>query len=58
MHDVWFNYDELRLYVTTYIIGCEVQVNKMIEVSTERYKDQVGNTGRPMGIGTINPIIL
>ena len=57
MRKIWFNYDELCLYVSTYKIGIEGQGNTGTDYRTYIHMDIIGQAGRPLGIDTTHPII-
>ena len=56
MSEVWFNYDEMRLYATNSKIWDEGQGNTWTGNGTDRKMDQIIPTGRNLGIDTTHPI--
>ena len=58
MHDVWLNYYEVHLYITTSQIGVKRKGNAYTYVGTEIHVKLIGHTDRPMGLETTNTIIL
>ena len=50
MRKVWFNYERLRLSVTTYQSGGEGQCNTWTKDYKYILMDLIGNTGRPYEI--------
>ena len=58
MHEVWFNYDEVRLYISTYQSGGDREDNICTKHGTGRHMDLIGQTVRPLAIDTTHPIRL
>ena len=58
MQKVSFNCYEIRLYITTYQIGGEVQGDTWTGNGTDRHIYLIGYTHRPLVIDITHPIVM